>query len=150
MEGICHFWVVPADTAATSFWPYQYVIPSGSTPRAAVSLVTSPAYSLAGFRQQSPSCFARLRSRMNNSTSGSVERPESSQTSDNQGIAWQVRMYCFRPGNCGTFMPLSGVRGVFRIAVVWTRFVAAISAILSTHFNVLFTHAVVRLAVDCE
>ncbi len=59
-------------------------------------------------------------------------------------------MYCFRLRNCGTFMPLSGVRGIFRIAVVWTRFVADISAISSIHFNVLFTHAVVRLAVDCE
>jgi hypothetical protein len=78
VEGICHFWVVPADTAVTSFWNHQYLIPSGSTPRAVVSPVTSPAYSLAGFRQQSRFCFARLRRRMSNSKSGSVERPESS------------------------------------------------------------------------
>jgi len=84
---------------------------------------------------QSPSSFTEL-------------RPKSSQAS-HQGLAREVRMYCFRLGNCGTFMPLSGVRGIFRIAVVWTRFVAAISAISSIHFNVLFTRAVVRLAVDC-
>jgi hypothetical protein len=59
-------------------------------------------------------------------------------------------MYCFRFGICGTFMPLSGVRGVSRIAVVWTQLVAAISAISSIHFNVLFTRAVVRLAVAFE
>jgi len=86
---------------------------------------------------------------MNSSPSGSLEEPKSTQASD-QCLAREVRMYCFRLRNCGTFMPLSRGRGVFRIAVVWTRFVAAISAISSIYFNVLFTCAAVRLAVDCE
>jgi hypothetical protein len=66
-----------------------------------------------------------------------------------QAIVRQVRMYCFRFGNCGTFMPLSGVRGEFRIAVVWTWFVAVFSAISSGHFSALFTHSVFLSAVDC-
>jgi hypothetical protein len=52
----------------------------------------------------------------------------------------QVLLYCFRGGNCGTFMPLSRVRGEFRIAVVWTRFVAAFCVISSVRFRILFTH----------
>lgn len=56
----------------------------------------------------------------------------------------------FSVGNCGTFMPLSRVRGGSRIAVVWTCSRAAVSAISSGHFSVLFTHGVVRLAVDCQ
>ncbi len=122
MEGICHFWVFPA---------------------------VIKAYAHVRLGHQSPSGFMGLRSQMNNSPSGSLEGPKSSEAS-HQSLARQVRMYCFRLRNCGTFMPLSGVRGVFRIAVVWTRFVAAISAISSIYFNVLFTHAAVRLAVDCE
>ena len=89
------------------------------------------------------------RAHTNNSPSSPLEGSNSAQARD-QGLSRKVRMYCFRAGNCGTFMPLSGVRGVSRIAVVWTRLVAAISAILSIHFNVLFTHAVVRSAVHCE
>jgi len=64
-----------------------------------------------------------------------------------QALARQVPMYCFRFGNCGTFMPLSGVRGEFRIVVVWTWFVAGFSAISSGHFSVLFTRSVVLSAV---
>ena len=122
MEGICHFWVFPGVIKA---YPHVRMC------------------------HQSPSSFTELRSQANNSPGGSLEGPKSSQAS-HQGLAREVRIYCFRLGNCGTFMPLSGVRGIFRIAVVWTRFVAAISAISSIHFNVLFTRAVVRLAVDCE
>jgi hypothetical protein len=58
-------------------------------------------------------------------------------------------MYCFHLRNCGTFMPLSGVPAVLRIAFVWTRLVAAISAISSIHFSVPFTHKVVLTVVDC-
>ena len=54
-----------------------------------------------------------------------------------QGFAKQVLLYCFRFGNCGTFMPLSRARGESRIAVAWTRFAAAFSAISSVHFRIL-------------
>jgi hypothetical protein len=64
-------------------------------------------------------------------------------------IAQQVLLYCFRGGNCGTFMPLSRVPIEFRIAVVWTRFVAAFSASSSVRFRILFTHAVLSRAVVC-
>lgn len=67
-----------------------------------------------------------------------------------QALSRQVPMYCFRFGNCGTFMPLSGVRGEFKIAVVWTWFVAGFSAISSGHFRVLFTRSVVISAVNCR
>ena len=67
-----------------------------------------------------------------------------------QGVAKQVLLYCFRVGNCGTFMPLSCVRGEFRIAVVWTQIVAAFSAISSVHFRVLFTHPFSLSAVGCR
>lgn len=56
----------------------------------------------------------------------------------------------FLLGNCGTFMPLSRVRGESRIAVVWTWFVAAVSAISSGHFSVLFTNAVFLSVVACR
>jgi hypothetical protein len=122
VEGICHFWVFPA---------------------------VIKAFSRAGYREPSHTLFPDLRNQVKTSLSGSLHGAKSSNAS-NQTLARQVRMYCFWRGNCGTFMPLSRVRGVFRIAVVWTRFAAAISAISSIHFNVLFTYAIVRLAVDCE
>ena len=40
----------------------------------------------------------------------------------------QVLLYCFRLGNCGTFMPLSSARAESRIAAVWTWFVAVFPA----------------------
>jgi hypothetical protein len=43
-----------------------------------------------------------------------------------QAIGRQVRLYCFRLDNCGTFMPLSRVRGESRISVVWTLFVRSL------------------------
>ena len=63
--------------------------------------------------------------------------------------ARQVRLYCFQLGKCGTFMPLSDVRGDFRIAVVWTLFVLVFSSFSSVHFSILFTRAVAFSAVDC-
>jgi hypothetical protein len=65
-----------------------------------------------------------------------------------QAIARQVPLYCFRLGKCGTFEPLFCVRGESRIAVVWTLFVAAYSAVAPVPFRVLSTHAVVLSAVD--
>jgi hypothetical protein len=59
-----------------------------------------------------------------------------------QRIGQQVLLYCFRLGKCGTFMPLSGVRGDSRIAVVWTLFVLVFSSFSSVHFSILFTRAV--------
>jgi len=59
-----------------------------------------------------------------------------------QGFATQVLLYCFRLEKCGTFMPLSGVRGDSRIAVVWTLFVLVFSSFSSVHFSILFTRAV--------
>jgi hypothetical protein len=44
-----------------------------------------------------------------------------------QGVAERVLLYCFRFRKCGTFMPLLGVRGESRIAVVWTLLVAVSS-----------------------
>jgi hypothetical protein len=66
-----------------------------------------------------------------------------------QAIVWEVLMYCFRFGNCGTFMPLSDVWGESRIAVVWTWFVSVLSAISSGHLSILFTHSGYLSAVDC-
>jgi hypothetical protein len=66
-----------------------------------------------------------------------------------QGIPREVRMYCFRLRNCGTFMPLQDFWRVFRMALVWTWFVAAISAISSVDFSVRSTHGVVLSTVDC-
>jgi len=61
----------------------------------------------------------------------------------------QVPLYCFRLGKCGTFMPLSGVRGEFRIAVVWTLLVVVVSALSSVHFRILYTRAVALAAGNC-
>ena len=79
---------------------------------------------------------------------GTAQPPKSIQ-SRCQAIVRQVRMYCFRFGNCGTFMPLSGVRGESRIAVVWTLVRNRFSAMSSGHFSILFTHLVFLSAVDC-
>jgi hypothetical protein len=59
-----------------------------------------------------------------------------------QDIAKQVLLYCFRFRKCGTFMPLSGVRGESRIAVVWTLVRNRFSAMSSGHFSILFTQLV--------
>jgi hypothetical protein len=67
---------------------------------------------------------------------------------DFHSSARQVPLYCFRLDKCGTFMPLSSVRRKSRIAVVWTLFVAAFSAVSSVHFSILFTRAVALSAVD--
>jgi len=66
-----------------------------------------------------------------------------------QRFARQVLLYCFRLGKCGTFMPLSGVQGDSRIAVVWTLFVLVFSSFSSVHFSILFTRAVALSSVDC-
>jgi hypothetical protein len=63
-----------------------------------------------------------------------------------QAIARQVRLYCFRLDNCGTFMPLFCVRGESRIAVVWTLPVAAFSAVAPVHVRILSTHAAILSA----
>jgi hypothetical protein len=65
-----------------------------------------------------------------------------------QEVARQVLLYCFQLGKCGTFMPLSGVRGESRIAGVWTLFVLVVSSLSSVHFSILFTRAVLS-SVDC-
>jgi hypothetical protein len=65
-----------------------------------------------------------------------------------KAIERQVRLYCFRLGNCGTFMPLFCVRGMSRIAVVWTLFAAVFSAVAPVPFRVVSTHAAVLSAVD--
>jgi hypothetical protein len=67
-----------------------------------------------------------------------------------QPVAKQVLLYCFRVANCGTFMPLSHVRGEFRIAVVWTRIVAAFSAISSVHFRFCSRARFSLSAVSCR
>jgi hypothetical protein len=66
-----------------------------------------------------------------------------------QALARQVLVYCFRWRNCGTFMPLSRVRGQSRIAVVWTWFSAVFSVVSSGHFRVLFTGSVVLSVGRC-
>src|SRR5260221_5090060 len=64
-----------------------------------------------------------------------------------QGFATQVLLYCFRFRKCGTFMPLSGVRGESRIAVVWTLLVAVPSR-FHRFTSAFCSHAVVLSAVD--
>jgi hypothetical protein len=68
---------------------------------------------------------------------------------NDQGAARQVPLYCFRLGKCGTFKPLSRVRGGSRIAVVWTLFAVVFSAVSSIRGNILFASPVVSLAADC-
>jgi hypothetical protein len=65
-------------------------------------------------------------------------------------IGRQVRLYCFRLGKCGTFMPLQRIRGESRIAVVWTLFVLVFSSVSSVHFSILFTRSVALAAIDCR
>jgi hypothetical protein len=65
------------------------------------------------------------------------------------GFAKQVLLYCFRFRKCGTFMPLSGVRGESRIAVVWTLLVAVPSR-FHRFTSAFCSHAVVLSAVDSK
>jgi hypothetical protein len=150
VEGSCHFWVFPAVMVAPSGVPPRRRELIGTVLEAAtIPPTTEPGHAHTRLREQSPSHFSEPTSPVNNSGIHSLPSSKSAQARP-QAIAREVRMYCFRFGICGTFMPLSGVRGVSRIAVVWTQLVAAISAISSLHFNVLFTRAVVRLAVAFE
>jgi len=80
---------------------------------------------------------------------GTIRAAKSVET-NGQGVARQVPLYCFRLGKCGTFMPLQGIRGEFRIAVVWTLFVLVFSSLSSVHFSILFTRAVALSAIDCR
>ena len=66
-----------------------------------------------------------------------------------QGFATQVLLYCFRFRKCGTFMPLSGVGGESRIAVVWTLLVAVPSR-FHRFTSAFCSHAVVLSAVDSK
>jgi hypothetical protein len=65
-----------------------------------------------------------------------------------EAIERQVRLYCFRLGNCGTFMPLFCVWGKSKIAAVWSLFAAAFSAVAPVPFRFLSTHGAVLSAVD--
>ena len=149
MEGNCHFWVFSSVPATRSGCLYLHLEPVGAEASATSTVLTEAKHSRSEFGRQPLSRFSELRKPTASSRSNSLRAAQLAQA-HTQGINPEVRMYCFRLANCGTFMPLSVVRGVFRIAVVWTQFVAAISAISSIHLNVLFTHAVVRLAVACE
>jgi hypothetical protein len=64
-----------------------------------------------------------------------------------QAIERQVRLYCFRLGKCGTFMPLFCVRGISKIAAVWTLFAAVFSAV-APFSCALCPHTAVLSAVD--
>ena len=66
-----------------------------------------------------------------------------------KNFARQVLLYCIRLRKCGTFIPLSGVRGESRIAGVWTLFVLVFSSVSSVHFSILFRRAVAFTAIDC-
>lgn len=69
--------------------------------------------------------------------------------SNGQGVGREVPLYCFRLGKCGTFMPLSGVRGESRIAFAWNLFAAVFSAISLVHRSIPFTRPAVCSAIDC-
>src|SRR5260221_2769928 len=64
-----------------------------------------------------------------------------------QGFAKQVLLYCFRFRKCGTFMPLSGVRGESRIAVVLT-FLVAVPSPIHRSTSAFCSQADVLLAVQ--
>jgi hypothetical protein len=81
---------------------------------------------------------------------GRVELSSEIARDGREGFDRQVPLYCFRLGKCGTFMPLQGIRGEFRIAVVWTLFVLVFSSASSVHFSILFTRAVALSAIDCR
>jgi hypothetical protein len=147
VEEICHLWAFPAVSAAGSGSGMHHLDLHACEPGYPVS--NDPADFESQFGARSGGGVTEPGGWANNLSSASLQSPRAAEQCP-QGFASGVRMYCFRLGNCGTFMPLSGVRGVPRIAVVWTRIVAAISAISSTHFDVAFTHAVIRSAVDCK
>jgi hypothetical protein len=147
VEEICHLWAFPAVSAAGACSRMHHLDLLAREPCHPVP--SDLADFKSQFGERSGGGVTEPGGGANSLPSASLQSPKSFEQYP-QGSASGVRMYCFRLGNCGTFMPLSGVRGVPRIAVVWTRIVAAISAISSTHFDVAFTHAVIRSAVDCK
>ncbi len=145
MEENCHFLAFPE--VLTGF-ARRVAVTGPQTPSLSTRLAPRAVRATASgatFPERSGSRFAKSGSRVNNWVAGQFQAVKSAWAC----LAGQVRMYCFRCGNCGTFMPLLRFRGVFRIAVVWTRFESARSAISSIHFSALFTRAFVPLAVDC-
>jgi hypothetical protein len=146
VEGNCHFWAFPKVKASSSGRESELMI---SLPAPVMQTEDEVVCSHPASQERSRGRSMKLGSCVNNSRSGLFQASKSAQAGAH-GIARQVRMYCFRFGNCGTFIPLSGVRSVFRIAVVWTRFRAAFFARSPIHVNVLFTRAVVLSAVDCK
>ena len=146
MEGNYHFWALRRARVAVSRHKSG---PTSSLPSGARPTGTDVSRSRRGSQRFSPGCFVIRDVRWTILGSPCFWYRNSVVRMRTQ-ISRQVRMYCFRFGNCGTFIPLSGVRSVSRIAVVWTRFLAAISASSSIHINALFTHSVILSAVDCE
>jgi hypothetical protein len=146
VEGNCHFWAFPGAKASTSGRASEPM----SSPRAPVWPARAEVQGSHLASQGHPrGRFMKLWNGVGNFRFGLFPSSKSAQESA-RGSARPVRMYCFRFDTCGTVIPLSGVRSVSRIAVVWTRFIAAISPSPSIHVNVLFTHAFVLSAVVCE
>lgn len=149
MEANCHFWAFRRVTHSSSGLASRGRPPMNSLPAHAIRAWAEVAGTHPAFQERSRARLKKLGGWPSNSWFGLFQKSKSAQAGAHR-IARQVRMYCFRFGNCGTFIPLSGVRSVFRIAVVWTRFRAAFFARSPIHVNVLFTHAVVLSAVDCK
>ena len=148
MEGICHFWVFSAAVRAALPRLASHRKPMRSISRSVTTTTITTSKSRAGFPQRSRCPFAKLNWRANDPQRATLQAVNLFPTS-RQGILREVRMYCFRLGNCGTFMPLQDFWRVSRMAFVWTWFVAAISATSSLYFSVRSTHGVVLSTGDC-
>ena len=149
MEGNCHLLEFPAPRTHTA-----WCVPKLA---AQATQLSAQAKSGSGFEVAASTEDATRRERleerraMRAANLGTVMRQgRRHQARRPQAIERQVRLYCFRLGKCGTFMPLFCVRGISKIAVVWTLSVAAFSAVAPVHFSILSTRAAVLSAVDCR
>ena len=135
MEGNCHFLEFPALPTDSRSLVGELAV------RTASNADLFPKNFAAGSLTVS-TCAAALavRHRLRNQIAGGKQSTHRKASTD----------VLFSVGNCGTFMPLSRVRGESRIAVVWTWLVAAVSAISSGHFSALFTHEIFLSAADCR
>ena len=129
MEANCHFLEVPAPKAPAVRTAAERSARTRKPSPRAVRL-SAQAVELS-IRAKSCSGLAVAASRQDaTQPEGSVDRGAMRAANQvramRQAIARQVRLYCFRLDNCGTFMPLSRARGESRIAVVWTLFVRSL------------------------
>jgi hypothetical protein len=153
VEGNCHFLEFPAPKTHSVRRAAEFVNPADEPAQA--SELSATAKSDSAHAAATLTRDAAHRNRLGNAGRCAISARRQARSrralrypAGRQAIERQVRLYCFRLGKCGTFMPLFCVRGISKIAVVWNFFAAVFSAVAPVPLRVVSTHAAVLSAVD--